>query len=189
MGVVISNDAKPGTYVEMDNNLFVVTEYNHVKPGKGGAFIRLKLKNLRLGTVVDRTVNSGEKMNSPEIEEKKMQFLYKQADEYVFMDQDTYDQITLDSNALGDNTKWLIEEMIVDMMMYKGEALNIQIPFKVELKIVSCEPGVKGNTVSNVTKEAVVSTGAAVQVPLFINEGDTIKIDTRTGQYLERVNS
>lgn len=189
MGVVISNDAKPGTYLEMDNNLFVVTEYNHCKPGKGGAFIRLKLKNLRLGTVVDRTVNAGEKMTSPAIEEKNMQYLYQQGDEYIFMDQDTYDQIPLSSATLGDNVKWLQEEMIVQVMMFEGEALNIQIPFKVELKVVECEPGIKGNTVSNVTKEAVVETGAKVQVPLFINQDDVIKIDTRTGSYLERVNN
>lgn len=189
MAVVSSNDAKPGTYLEMDNNLFVVTEYNHVKPGKGGAFIRLKLKNLRLGTVVDRTVNAGEKLTSPTIEEKKMQFLYQQGDDYVFMDQDTYDQLTLNQAALGDNVKWLQDEMVVDVMMHEGEALNIQIPFKVVLKVKECEPGIKGNTVSNVTKEAVVETGAKVQVPLFINQGDMIKIDTRTGDYLERVNN
>lgn len=189
MGVVISNDAKPGTYLEMDNNLFVVTEYNHCKPGKGGAFIRLKLKNLRLGTVVDRTVNAGEKLNSPQIEEKKMQFLYQQGEDYIFMDQDTYDQISLGEKNLGDNIKWLQDEMVVDVMMHQGEALNIQIPFKVVLRVTECEPGVKGNTVSNVTKEAIVETGAKVLVPLFINQDDKIKIDTRTGEYLERVNN
>jgi len=187
MGVVISNDAKPGTYLEMDNNLFVVIEYNHVKPGKGGAFIRLKLRNLRLGTVVDRTVNSGEKLNAAEVEEKKMQFLYQQGDEYVFMDQDTYEQIPLSRETLGDKVNWLKEEMIVDMLMHEGEALDIQVPFKVELKVTQTEPGVRGNTVTNVTKEAIVETGAKIQVPMFVNEGDVIKIDTRTGEYLERV--
>lgn len=187
MGVVVSNDAKPGTYLEMDNNLFIVTEYNHCKPGKGGAFIRLKLKNLRLGTVIDRTVNAGEKMTTANVEEKNMQFLYQQGEEYVFMDQDTYDQITLSAEALGDNTKWLQDEMIVNMMMHSGEALTIQVPFKVEMKVSECEPGVKGNTVSNVTKEAIVESGAKVQVPLFINQDDMIRIDTRTGGYIERV--
>ncbi|MBN1595804.1 elongation factor P [candidate division FCPU426 bacterium] len=187
MGVVLSNDAKPGTYLELDNNLFVVIEYNHVKPGKGGAFIRLKLRNLRLGTVVDRTVNSGEKMTSPEVEEKKMQFLYKQGDEYVFMDQDTYEQIHLTRASLGDKINWLKEEMIVDMLMHQGESLDLQLPFKVELKVTHTEPSVRGNTVTNVTKEAVVETGAKIQVPMFVNEGDMVRIDTRTGEYLERV--
>ncbi len=187
MGTVTSNDAKPGTYLEMDGNLYCVLEYNHVKPGKGGAFIRLKLRNLRQGTVVDRTINSGEKMQSPEVEEKKMQYLYQQGAEYVFMDQDTYEQTALTRETLGDKLNWLKEETIIDMMMYQGEPLEIQVPFKVDLKIVETEPGVRGNTVTNVTKEAVLETGAKVQVPHFVGAGTVVKIDTRTGQYIERV--
>ncbi|MCK5241995.1 elongation factor P [bacterium] len=187
MGVVMSNDAKPGTYLEMDNNLFIVIEYNHVKPGKGGAFIRLKLRNLRQGTVVDRTVNSGEKMRSPEVEEKKMQYLYQQGDEYVFMDQDTFEQISLTKEVLGDKVFWLKEEMIVDVLMHESEALDIQVPFKVEMKIVQTEPSVRGNTVTNVTKEAMTETGAKVMVPMFVNQGEAIRVDTRTGEYIERV--
>jgi elongation factor P len=187
MGVVVSNEARPGTYLEMDNNLFVVVEYNHVKPGKGGAFIRLKLRNLRLGTIVDRTVNSGEKLSSPEVEEKKMQYLYQQGEDYVFMDQDTYEQIPLGRETLSDKALWLREEMIVAVLMHGNEPLDIQIPFKVELKVTETEPSVRGNTVTNVTKEAIMETGAKIQVPMFINEGDSIKIETRTGEYLERV--
>ncbi len=186
MGVVISNDARPGTYIAMDNNLFCVLEYNHVKPGKGGAFIRLKLRNLRQGTVVDRTVNSGEKLDSPEVEDHKMQYLYQQGDEYVFMDQDNYEQIPLSRETLGDKAYWLKEEMIVSVLMHEGEALDIQVPLKVDLKIVKTEPSVRGNTVTNVTKEAFVETGAKIHVPMFVNEGDVVKIDTRTGEYLER---
>ncbi|MCD4813384.1 elongation factor P [bacterium] len=185
--MVMSNDAKPGTYLEMDNNLFLVLEYNHCKPGKGGAFIRLKLRNLRAGTVVDRTVNSGEKMTTADIEEKKMQYLYQQSDEYIFMDQESYEQISLSTATLGDKVNWLKEEMIIDIMMHNGEALDIQVPFKVELKITQTEPSVRGNTVNNVTKEAVVETGAKVMVPMFVNEGEVIRVDTRTGEYIERV--
>jgi elongation factor P len=187
MGVVMSNDARPGTYLEVENIIFCVEEYNHVKPGKGGAFIRLKMRNLRQGTLVERTFNSGEKLSSPDVEEKKMQFLYQQGNGYIFMDQDSYEQISLGQEVLGDKIKWLKEEMIVTMLMHEHDPLDIQMPFKVELKITRSEPSVRGNTVNNVTKEAIVETGAKVQVPMFVNEGDVIKIDTRTGEYLERV--
>ncbi len=187
MGTVISNEAKPGTYLEMDGNLFQVIEYNHVKPGKGGAFIRLKLRNLRLGTVVERTVNAGEKLNSPEIEDKRMQYLYQQGDEYVFMDQDSFEQIPLRRETLGDNLKWLKEDMVVEMLMHEGEVMGIELPYKVELKVTETVPGVRGNTVTNVTKEAVLETGAKIQVPLFVEAGTVVRIDTRTGEYLERV--
>ncbi|MCK5219085.1 elongation factor P, partial [bacterium] len=138
-------------------------------------------------TVVDRTINSGEKMQSPEVEEKKMQYLYQQGGEDVFMVQDTYEQTVLTRETLGDKLNWLKEEMVVDIMMYQEEPLTIQVPFKVELKIVDTEPGVRGNTVTNVTKEAVLETGAKVQVPHFVEVGTEVRIDTRTGQYLERV--
>ena len=187
MHTVVSNDAKPGTYLEVEGTLFCVLEYNHVKPGKGGAFIRLKLRNLRQGTVVDRTFNSGEKLNSPEIEERKMQYLYQQGEEYIFMDRDTYDQLPISKEVLGDNVNWLKEEMVIDILMYQEEALDIKLPFKVELKVTQAEPSVKGNTVTNVTKEVILETGAKLQVPMFIEEGEILKIDTRTGEYLERV--
>jgi len=187
MGVVLSNDARPGTYIQHDRVLYRVEEYTHVKPGKGGAFIRLKLRNLRLGTLVERTFNSGEKLESPEVEDKKMQVLYKQGEEYVFMDHDTYEQIHLTPEALGESRQWLKEEMTVDVLMHAGEALTLELPYKVELKVVQAEPSVRGNTVNNVTKEVVLETGAKVQVPMFVNEGEMIRIDTRTGEYLERV--
>jgi len=187
MGTILSNDARPGTYLEVERTLFQVVEYTHVKPGKGGAFIRLKLRNLRLSTVIERTFNSGEKLSVPDVEDKNMQYLYQQGGEYVFMDQDVYEQITLSREALGDNIKWLKEDMIVQMLMHQGEALGITLPTKVELKIVSTIPCVRGNTVNNVTKDATLETGAIVQVPLFVEEGTIVRIDTRTGEYLERV--
>jgi elongation factor P len=187
MGTVLSNDARPGTYLEVDRTLFQVVEYTHVKPGKGGAFIRLRLRNLRQGTVVERTFNSGEKLEVPEVEDKHMQYLYQQGDEYMFMDQDSYEQIALSRATLGDAAKWLKENMNVDILMHAGEALGIEVPTKVELKVVETVPGVRGNTVNNVTKEAVLETGAKVQVPLFVEEGTVVRIDTRTGEYLERV--
>lgn len=187
MGTILSNDARPGTYIETDNNVFQVVEYTHVKPGKGGAFIRLKLRNLKAGTVVERTFNSGEKVTVPEVEEKRMQYLYKQGNDFVFMDQETYEQIPMSPETLGDAVKWLKEDMVVQMLFYRSEALGVTLPTKVELKIVSTVPGVRGNTVTNVTKEAILETGAKIQVPLFVNEGELVRIDTRTGEYLERV--
>lgn len=187
MGVVMSNDAKPGTYVEQDGVMYQVVEYNHFKPGKGGAFVRLKMRNLKQGTLVERTFNSGERLTVPEIEEKHMQYLYQQGSDYVFMDQDTYEQISLSKETLGDGIKWLKEEMIVEMVMHQGEALGLEMPTKVELKIVQTIPGVRGNTVTNAFKEAVLETGATIQVPMFIEEGTVVRIDTRTGEYLERV--
>jgi elongation factor P len=183
----MSNDARPGTYLELDKTLYQVIEYTHVKPGKGGAFVRLRLRNLRQGTVVERTFNSGEKLSVPEIEEKKIQFLYKQGEDYFFMDQENYEQLTLSREALGDAAKWLKEEMVVEAMMYQHETIGIEVPTKVELKIAHTIPGVRGNTVTNVTKEATLETGVTVQVPLFVEEGETVRIDTRTGEYLERV--
>jgi elongation factor P len=187
MGVVMSNDAKPGTFLEVDKVLYQVVQYDHVKPGKGGAFLRLKLRNLRQGTLVERTFNSGEKLMVPDVMEKHMQYLYQQGTEYVFMDQDTYEQIPLSRETLGEAVKWLKEDMIVEMLMHEGEAMGIEVPPKVELKITQTMPGVRGNTVNNATKEAVVETGAVIQVPLFVEEGTLVRIDTRTGQYLERV--
>jgi elongation factor P len=187
MGVVMSNDAKPGTFLEVEGTLFQVVEYNHVKPGKGGAFLRLKMRNLRQGTLVERTFNSGEKLNMPDVEEKSMQYLYQQGAEYVFMDQDTYEQHPLSRETLGDAVKWLKEDMVVELLMHNGESMGIEVPPKVELKITQTMPGVRGNTVNNATKEAVLETGAVIQVPLFVEEGTLVRIDTRTGEYLERV--
>jgi elongation factor P len=187
MATTMSNDARPGTYLQVDNILYQVVEYTHVKPGKGGAFIRLRLRNLKQGTVVERTFNSGEKLEVPDVEEKNMHFLYQQGAEYVFMDQETYEQITLTKEALGDAVKWLKEDLVAKMLMHAGEALGVTVPTKVELKVVTTVPGVRGNTVNNVTKEAVLETGAKIQVPLFVEEGTVVRIDTRTGEYLERV--
>jgi elongation factor P len=187
MGTVLSNDARPGTYVEVDNTLFQVVEYTHIKPGKGGAFIRLRVRNLRQGTIVERTFNSGEKIPVPDVEDRHMQYLYRQGQDYVFMDQDTYDQVHVPPEALGDKAKWLKEEMVVEAVTYQGETVDIQVPTKVELKVTQTVPVVRGNTVNNVTKEAVLETGAVVQVPPFVEEGTVVRIDTRTGEYLERV--
>jgi elongation factor P len=187
MGVVMSNEIRPGHYLDLDGVLYMVVEYTHVKPGKGGAFVRLKLRNLRQNTVVERTLNTDQKLNTPDVEEKHMQFLYQQGDEYVFMDQDTYEQTHLSRETLADKALFLKEEMVVQMLMHQGEPLDIQLPFKVELKIVQTEPTVRGNTVTNVTKEAILETGAKVQVPLFVESGTLIRVDTRTGEYIERV--
>jgi elongation factor P len=184
---ILVNDARQGIFVEQDNTIYQVIEYTHIKPGKGGAFIRLRLRNLKQGRVVERTFNSGEKISIPDVEEKQMQFLYQQGQEYVFMDQESYEQLSQSREELGDKANWLKEGMTVSMLMHNGESLGLDMPAKVELKVVETVSVVRGNTVNNVTKEAVLETGAKIQVPLFVNEGTIVRVDTRTGEYLERV--
>ena len=180
------NDLRPGNMVEFDGILFRVTSYQHVKPGKGGGFVRLKLKNVELGTVTDKTMDSWEKVPIPNVEEKEMQFLYKQGDKFVFMDTDTYEQMELTDDEVGEGAQWLKEEMTIQVLFFKEKPVSVQLPITVNLKIVSSEPGIKGDRVSGASKPATLESGATIQVPLFVNEGDVIKVDTRTGEYLER---
>jgi len=181
------NDLRSGNLVEFDGILFRVISYQHVKPGKGGGFVRLKLKNVELGTVTDKTMDSWEKVPFPNVEEKEMQFVYKQGDKFVFMDTETYEQIELTEEEVGEGAKWLKEETTIQVLFYKGKPVSVQLPITVNLKIVSSEPGIKGDRVSGANKPATLESGATIQVPLFVNEGDVIKVDTRTGEYLERV--
>ncbi|URN94270.1 MAG: elongation factor P [Candidatus Pristimantibacillus lignocellulolyticus] len=180
------NDFKTGLTVEVEGDIFTVVEFQHVKPGKGAAFVRSKMKNLRNGNTVERTFRAGETIGRAIIENREVQYLYGAAGEYSFMDNETYDQFTLSESQLEWELNFLKENMNVNITSYQGEILGIQLPNSVDLKVIETEPGVKGNTAQGATKNAKVETGHNVQVPLFINEGDVLLIDTREGKYISR---
>lgn len=186
--MISAGDFRNGLTFEFDGNVYQVVEFQHVKPGKGAAFVRTKLKNVISGSVVERTFNPTEKVEKAMIERKDMEYLYEDSGLYYFMDQETYEQIPLSQDQLGDSLKFVKENMTVTILSYKGNVFAVEAPNFVELEVTATEPGVKGNTASNVTKPATVETGAVINVPMFINEGDKIKIDTRTSEYLSRVN-
>ncbi len=180
------NDFKTGLTIEVDNDIYTVIDFQHVKPGKGAAFVRSKLKGLRNGNVVEKTFRAGENVSRAVIDNRAMQYLYNSGSEYTFMDNETYDQITLSDKQLEWEKKFLIENMTINISSYQGEIIGIQLPNSVELKVTETEPGIKGNTAQGATKNATVETGLNVQVPLFINEGDVLLIDTREGKYISR---
>ncbi len=180
------NDFKTGLTIEVDGDIFTVIDFQHVKPGKGAAFVRSKLKNLRNGNTVEKTFRAGENVGRAHIENKDMQFLYSTGDEYTFMDMETYDQINLTKAQLEWEINFLKDNMIVQIMNYQGEILGVSLPNSVELKVTETEPGVKGNTAQGATKNAKLETGLNVQVPLFINEGDVLIINTSDGKYVSR---
>ncbi len=181
------NDLKNGITLELDNGLFQVVEFQHVKPGKGGAFVRSKIRNVRTGAVIDRTFNAGIKVEQAIVDRQDMQFLYRDGDDFVFMNTSTYDQMHVPPAALGDATDYLTEQMIAQIAQYNGEIIGVEIAAAVELEIAETEPGVQGDRVSGARKPATLSTGKVVQVPLFVEPGDRIKVDTRTGEYITRV--
>lgn len=180
------NDFKTGLTVEVDGDIYTVLDFQHVKPGKGAAFVRSKLKNLRNGNTVERTFRAGETIGRAQIENRGVSYLYASADEHTFMDNETYDQFTLDSKQLEWELNFLKENMNVHIVSYQGEILGINLPTSVELKVVETEPGIKGNTATGATKNAKVETGLNVQVPLFINQDDVLLVDTRDGKYISR---
>ncbi len=185
--MISAGDFRNGLTFEFDGNVFQVVEFQHVKPGKGAAFVRTKMKNVMTGAVVERTFNPTEKVEPARIERKEMEYLYEDSGLYYFMDQETYDQIPLSKDQLGNALKFVMENMTVKILSYKGNVFAVEPPTFVEMKVIETEPGVKGNTATNVTKPATVESGAIVTVPMFVNEGDTIRIDTRTEEYMERV--
>ncbi len=184
--MVSAGDFRNGVTFEMDGNLFSIVEFQHVKPGKGAAFVRTKLKNVITGAVTERTFNPTDKYPTAYVERKDMQYLYRDGDLFYFMDKETYEQLPLNASTLGDNFKFVKENTDVKMLSYKGNVFGVEPPFFVELKVTQTDPGFKGDTATNATKEATLETGAVIKVPLFINEGDMIRIDTRTGEYMER---
>ena len=187
MPAITTNDLKTGITLELDNGLFQVVEFQHVKPGKGGAFVRTKLRNLKNGNVFDRTFNAGVRVEQALLEKKDMQFLYRDGDDYVFMDLESYDQQHVAPVALGDAADYMVENSIAIIAFYNGDIVSVEIPASVELKISETEPGVQGDRVSGARKPAKLETGKVVQVPLFIETGDRIKVDTRSGDYITRV--
>ena len=185
--MISSNDFRPGVTVEIDGNVWQVVDFQHVKPGKGAAFVRTKYKNLKTGAIREEAFNPSDKFPKAHIDTRQMQYLYNDGELYYFMDEETYDQIPLNYEQVEDAIKFLKENEVATIRFYQGQAFQVEAPNFAELEVVETEPGIKGDTASNVTKAATVETGAVVQVPLFINQGDKIKIDTRTGEYLSRV--
>jgi elongation factor P len=173
--------------IKMDTNLLEIVGFQHVKPGKGGAFVRSKLKNVITGRVLDKTFRAGEKVDEARLEETTYQYLYEDGDLYHFMDKETYDQTPVGAAIVGDKKNWLIENMDVGLLSHDGKVIALNLPLFVEMDITKCDPGLQGDRSSGGTKPATLTTGVTVQVPLFVNEGDKIKVDTRTGEYMERV--
>lgn len=180
------NDLRPGVTVELEGGVWQVVEFLHVKPGKGAAFVRTKLKNLQTSVVLERTFRAGERVEQAHVENRAMQYLYNSGTEYVAMDTETFEQLSLTEETLGDAVKFLKENMEIEVQLYQGQPIGVDLPNTVELAVVETDPGLKGDTASGGSKPATLETGAVVQVPLFINIGDVLKVDTRSGEYLSR---
>lgn len=187
MPAISTNDLKNGITLELDNGLFTVVEFQHVKPGKGGAFVRTKLRNVRNGSVFEKTFNAGIKVEQAILDKRDMQFLYKDGAEFVFMDTESYDQMNVSAASLGDAADYIVESAVAIIALFNGEIVSVEIPASVELTVADTEPGVQGDRVSGAKKPATLETGKVIQVPLFVNVGDKLKVDTRTGDYITRV--
>ncbi len=181
------NDLRTGLTIELDNGLWSVVEFLHVKPGKGAAFVRTKLKNVESGNVLERTFRAGEKVAKASLDKREMQFLYKEGNDYIMMDNESYEQISVSGEQIGDGVKYLKDNMEVAILMHDGRIIGVDIPNHVELEVVDTPPAEKGNTAQGGTKPATLETGAVVNVPFFISNGDKIRVDTRTNEYLDRV--
>lgn len=185
--MVSTNDLKNGMVLNLDGQLWSVVWFQHHKPGKGGAVMRTKLKNVASGAVVERTFRADEKVDQAVVDKREMSYLYHDGTHYVFMDSQTYDQLSVEEDEVGDNKNWLTEGQVATLSLYEGRPIAVELPASVELKIEHTDPGVKGDRVSGAMKPATLQTGVTVQVPLFIETGETIRVDTRTGEYLTRV--
>ncbi len=184
--MISAGEFRNGVTFEMDGQVYQVIEFQHVKPGKGSAFVRTKYRNVKSGGVVEHSFNPNEKFPRAQLERADMTYLYRDGDLHYFMDINTYEQIPFSSAVLGDTLEFLKENMVCKVVSYKGDVFAIEPPIFVDLEVTECEPGVRGDTASNVMKNATVETGAVVKVPLFINQGDMIRVDTRSGEYMER---
>jgi elongation factor P len=187
MPAISTSDFRNGITIELDGKLYTIVEFQHVKPGKGGAFVRSKLRNVRNGAVVDHTFNAGVRIEQAVINKREMQFLYTDGQDYVFMDNSSYEQLNVDPVKLGDAANYLIATMNAVLAMYGDEIVGVELPAAVELTITDCEPGIQGDRVSGARKPATLETGLVIQVPLFVNQGDKVKVDTRSGDYITRV--
>ena len=184
--MITAGDFRNGMTFEEDGNVMQIVEFQHVKPGKGAAFVRAKVKNVISGSVIEKTYNPTAKFPTAYVERKEMEYSYNDGDLYYFMDPESYELVPVNSKELSDNFKFVKENMICKVLSYKGEIFGVELPIVVELEITECEPGVRGDTTNNATKIATLETGATVKVPLFVNQNEIIRVDTRTGEYLER---
>ena len=186
MAMITAGDFRNGVTFEMDGKVMQVVEFQHVKPGKGAAFVRTKIRNVISGSVTEKTFNPNDKYPTAFVERKEMEYLYSDGDLYYFMDNETYEQLPINASVMGDNFKFVKENMVCKVLSYKGNVFGVEPPNFVELQVTKTDPGFKGDTATNATKPATLETGAEIKVPLFINEGAMIRIDTRTGEYMER---
>lgn len=187
MATISTADFKNGMGLKIDNRYYTIVEFQHVKPGKGGAFVRYKLKDLRDGRTIDQTCNAGTKFENVQLITKEMQYLYNDGDAYNFMDVETYDQIAVSDEYIGDNAKWLKENDICQLLYADTELLGVNPPMFIEVEVTQTDPGFKGDTVQGGTKPAVIETGATIQVPMYLNQGEHVKVDTRTGKFVQRL--
>lgn len=185
--MISTSEFRNGARLKVDGAPFFIVEFQHVKPGKGGAFVRTRLKNLKTGQVLEKTFRSGEKFDEPDLDEREMQFLYSSGDAYTLMDTSSYEQFTYQKDQLGEQTELLKEETVVNVLLYEGNPISMILPTFLELKVIDTDPGVRGDTAAGGTKPAVVETGATIKVPLYLEVGEMIKVDTRTRAYVERV--
>ena len=185
--MVSTNDLKNGMVLNLDGNLWSVLWFQHHKPGKGGAVVRTKLRNVASGAVVERTFRADEKVDQAVVDKREMSYLYHDGTHFVFMDSQTYDQLSVEEDEIGENKNWITEGQVATLSLYEGRPVSVELPASVELKIEHTDPGVKGDRVSGAMKPATLSTGVTVQVPLFIESGETVRVDTRTGEYITRV--
>lgn len=181
------NDFKTGVTIELEGQPYQVLDFQHVKPGKGAAFVRAKLKNLQTGGSIEKTFRGGEKVTKAHLDRRTMQYLYSDGDEYVFMDNENYEQTSITKAQIGDGIKWLLENMEIQVLLFQNKIIGLELPNFVELEVTETEPGIKGDTATGATKNATLETGAVIQVPLFVESGDRVRVDTRTSQYMERV--
>ncbi|HZJ83932.1 MAG TPA: elongation factor P [Syntrophomonadaceae bacterium] len=180
------NDFKTGVSIELEGQAYLVVEFQHVKPGKGAAFVRAKLRNISSGGIIEKTFRGAERVPKAHLDKREMQYLYNDGQGYIFMDNESYEQTSITAEAIGDGVKWLLENMNIHVLVFHDNIIGVELPNFVELKVTETEPGVKGDTATGATKHATVETGAVVQVPLFVETGDVLRIDTRTGEYMER---
>lgn len=184
--MISTSDFKTGMTIELDGDVYVIVDFQHVKPGKGAAFVRSKLKNVKTGSSTERTFRAGEKVERAIMDRREMQYLYNDGDDFHFMDTESYEQSSISRDQLGNDIKYLKENMNINVLYYQGQIFGIELPFFIELTVAETEPGIKGDTASGGSKPATMETGLVVQVPFFINTGDVLRIDTRTGTYMER---
>ncbi|MFW6021902.1 MAG: elongation factor P [Halanaerobiaceae bacterium] len=185
--MISTNEFNTGLTIEMDGKVYEILEYQHSKMGRGGALVKTKLRDIENGGIIEKTFRGGEKVARARIDQREKQYLYRDNEDYIFMDMETYEQISLDIEQLGHKVNYLKENMVLEVTMYEGRPIGVELPIFVELAVAETQPGIRGNTVSGGSKPATLETGAVVQVPLFIDIGDIIKVDTRTGEYIERV--